>query len=380
MTTAALTKPTITFLTTSLAYGGAANQIVQLAVRLKQRGWGTSIISITAPEAFADLLADEGVPLESLDVKSKLTSLYSIKTLIELLNRWRPSILHTHLFHANLVGRLSRPFHKLPLVSTIHSVNEGGRHRELAYQLTDSLSLNTTIISQRATEHHIRRGVVSKKRSLFIPNGVDIRAFSPQRGSREDVRQALGLGDALLLLTVGRFVEAKDYPNLFHTIKRVVAQRPDLTLLVVGTGELEKELHQLVRSLDIEDHVRFLGTRTDIPKLMNAADLYVMASAWEGLPMVLLEASACALPIVSTDVGGVGEIVTEGQTGYLAPPQNPQALAEAILKMIDLPEGSRKALGQNARRHTEALYDFDKVTTTWENLYLKLLARENDAS
>ena len=366
------TEHSVTFLSTSLAYGGAANQIAQLAVRLKRRGWRTNIISITPPVAFAGPLAEAGVPLETLGVRGKASSLTSLPELFRLLGQHKPQLLHTHLVHANLLGRLSRPFHRLPLISTIHSINEGGRHREHLYRLTDRLSDATTIISERAAEQHLRRGVVSPGRARVVPNGVDLRAFTPQ-GTNANVRRDLGLGDAPLLLTVGRFVAAKDYPNLFAAFKRVAERYPDAVLLVVGTGELGADLHRLVGSLNLTGSVRFLGTRTDIPALMNAADLFVMASAWEGLPMVLLEAAACALPVVSTDVGGVSEVVIDAQTGLLAPPKDPHALAEAVLKLLGLPDSERRALGERARRHAETRFDFESVTDTWEQLYLGVL-------
>ena len=368
------TGPSVTFLSTSLAYGGAENQLVQLAVRLKRRGWRTNVISITPPTAFTELLATEGVPCASLEVKNKLTSPASVHKLLGLLGRWRPQLLHTHLFHANLLGRATRPLHRLPLVSTLHSVNEGGRHRELAYRLTDKLSSATTIISQRAAEQHLRRGVVSRGRARVVPNGVDMQAFTPERAGK-NVRRALGLGDAPLLLTVGRFTPAKDYPNLFRAFQHVAARRPEVVLLVVGAGELEGELRELVTSLDLAENVRFLGTRSDVPDLMNAADLYVMASAWEGLPMVLLEASACGLPVVSTNVGGVSEVVLDGKTGYLTPPHDPAALAASILKMLSLSRSSRRAMGLNARQRTAALYDFENIVTVWEELYLDVIAK-----
>ncbi len=367
-------KPSVTFLITSLNYGGAENQVAQLAQRLKRRGWKPSVISIIPPVAFVDQLNKEAIPVASLEMTSKSKALFAAKRLLDLLAQFEPQLLHTHLFHANLAGRLTRPFHNLPLVSTIHNSNEGGRHRKLAYRLTDALSITTTVISQRAAELHLRQGVVSSKRSRILPNGVDIQAFAPLAETRRRMRQKLGLGpETSVLLTVGRLVEVKDYPNLFRALQHVIEQHPELVLLLVGSGALETELRQLATHLGVADHIRFLGDRDDVPDLMNAADLYVMASAWEGLPMVLLEASACELPIVATDVGGTGEIVVDGRTGYLVPAQNPRALATALDTALKLPKSARRALGKFARHHATQHYDLEKVVDRWERLYLELL-------
>ncbi|RKO68138.1 glycosyltransferase [Desulfofundulus salinus] len=132
----------------------------------------------------------------------------------------------------------------------------------------------------------------------------------------------------------------------------------------------------MAHSLGLTERVRFLGVRRDIPELMSSADAYVMSSAWEGLPMVLLEAAACELPVVSTDAGGNSEIVLDGVSGYIVPPRDPQALAAAMLKMMSLPEEERRAMGRAGRAHIEANYSLDHVVDQWEKLYRDLLLKK----
>ena len=134
-------------------------------------------------------------------------------------------------------------------------------------------------------------------------------------------------------------------------------------------------MEQLASTLGISSEVRFLGTRTDVPRLMAAADAYVMASAWEGLPMGLLEASASALPIVATDVGGNHEIVRDRISGELAPAKNPAALADAMLRIVERSVDSRRSMGLAGRQHVRQHYSLSAVVDQWEQLYESLLQR-----
>lgn len=123
------------------------------------------------------------------------------------------------------------------------------------------------------------------------------------------------------------------------------------------------------------ESVRFLGTRGDVPTLMNAADVYVMSSSWEGLPLVLLEASASGLPIIATDVGGNAEIVTHEVSGLIVPPANAPALAQAVETVLRQTPAERSAMGRAGRARIEAEYDIERVLDAWESLYAELAER-----
>jgi glycosyltransferase involved in cell wall biosynthesis len=132
----------------------------------------------------------------------------------------------------------------------------------------------------------------------------------------------------------------------------------------------------LTRELGLEDAVRFLGIRNDVPVVMSGADGYVMSSAWEGMPMVLLEAAAAGLPIVATRVGGNHEVVRHEETGFLVPAGDPEALAQAMLRLMELPEAQRREMGDRGRRHVRANYALTRVAERWEGLYREALARK----
>jgi glycosyltransferase involved in cell wall biosynthesis len=209
-----------------------------------------------------------------------------------------------------------------------------------------------------------------------VANGVDAELYREMsQGARAEMRTGLGLAGEFAWLAVGRFEVAKDYPNMLHAFARVREHRPDAVLLLAGRGSLQAETEALARDLGVFAAVRFLGIRADVPALLGAADGYVMSSAWEGLPMVLLEAAASGLPIVTTRVGGNAEAVRDGETGFLVPPREHEALASAMLRLMNLDVADRRRMGARGREHVRLRYGLARVVEQWEEVYRAALAR-----
>lgn len=334
------------------------------------------MVSMLPPQAFTDELQAAGIPLATLNMRRGVPDLRALFRFVSILRRERPQVIHSHMVHANLLARFARllaPVHVL--VCTAHSIDEGGRRRELAYRVTDFLCDVTTQVSRAGLERYVRVGAVPRHKILFIPNGVDTDRFCPNLDARARLRHELRLGSAFTWLAVGRFEEAKDYPNMLRAFARVLQERGDTVLLIAGHGSLKEEAVQLANQLGLREKVYFLGVRKDVPELMNAADAYVMSSAWEGMPMVLLEAAATGLPIVATDVGGNREVVLDEQSGFLVPPKNPEALARAMLRLMDLPPVKRQRMGEHGRKYIEKNYSLEQIVERWEALYKELLAK-----
>ncbi|HFC54380.1 MAG TPA: glycosyltransferase [Gammaproteobacteria bacterium] len=355
-----------------MTLAGAEMQIFYLARELRRRGWRVGVISMLPPEALVKQLEDEGIRFASLEMRRKFPDPRKLFKLAALLREWQPGILHCHMVHANLMGRLVRLLTPLPVVvSTAHNINEGGRLRELLYRITDPLTDITTQISRIAMEHYIRIGAVPADRIRFIPNGLDLERFRPDPELRREIREQLQLPGEFIWLAVGRFDEAKDYPNMLHAFAKATAARSGVLLLVGGDG-LEEEMAPLARELGIGESVRFLGIRDDVQQLMKGVDGYLMSSAWEGMPMVLLEAAASALPIVTTDVGGNREVVRDGVSGFVVEPGDANRLASAIQRMMALPEEQRRAMGEAGRKLVEKHYGLAPIMEQWEALYAEL--------
>ena len=370
------------FVITELAYGGAEAQVVRCAKRLGARGWEVRIVTLLRPQAYVDELASVGILVDWLGVHRKFPDPRPLARLVHQIHSWRPQIVHSHMVHANILARVARIFAPVPvLISTAHSIDERGRRgsgrlRTFLYRITDPLCDLTTQVSQAGLERYVRIGAAPQHKIRYIPNGVDTERFRPNFEVRVKLRKELGLGEAFVWLAVGRFDPPKDYPTMLHAFSLVAQRYPNARLLIAGDGPLKPSMTVLAQELGIDERVTFLGIRRDVPELMNAADAYVMSSAWEGMPMVLLEAHASGLPIVATDVGGNREVVLPEKTGFLVPPKNPEALAEAMLKLMDLPEEERRRMGEAARQHIEANFSLDRVVDQWEALYRELLAKK----
>jgi glycosyltransferase involved in cell wall biosynthesis len=203
-----------------------------------------------------------------------------------------------------------------------------------------------------------------------VPNGVDADLYRPVAPEvRQARRQSLGLGERFAWLAVGRFEVAKDYPNMLRAFAQVHEREPHAVLLLVGRGALQAETEALTRDLALGDAVRFLGVRHDVPDLVSAADAYVMSSAWEGMPMVLLEAAAGGLPIVTTRVGGNQEAVLDGESGLLVPPNDANALGSAMRRLMALGEEERRRMGERGRTHVRTHHGLARVVDRWLEVY-----------
>ncbi|HEY7505355.1 MAG TPA: glycosyltransferase [Gemmatimonadales bacterium] len=367
----------IFFLSTSMGMGGADSQLLSAARVLRGRGHDLIIVSLTPLGPMGAQARSLGIRTESLEMPRGMPDPRGLLRLRRLVRAWKPDVIHSHMVHANLMARALRLVQPVPaLVSTIHNIYEGGRLRMMAYRLTNGLADHMTIVSQAAADRFVGERIVPRELLTVVPNGVDterIRSVPPE--TRDAVRQALGLGGEFVWLAVGRFEIAKDYPNMLAAFARVRARRSDTVLLLVGRGSLQQETEALARQLGLGAAVRFLGVRDDVPQIMRAADAYVMSSAWEGMPMVLLEAGAAGLPIVTTAVGGNHEVVLDQETGFLVPPRDQEALAAAMVRLCGLPAEHCRAMGERGYEHVRSHYGLDRVATRWEEIYRTVLRR-----
>jgi glycosyltransferase involved in cell wall biosynthesis len=368
----------ILFLSTSMGMGGADQQLLSAALRLRSRGHEILIVSLTPLGPMGLEARSLGLRTESLEMARGVPDPRGLVKLVRLVRAWRPDVVHSHMVHANLMARVLRLLAPVPvLVSTIHNITEGGALLMAGYRVSNGLVDHMTIISEAAAERFVRDHIVPRALLSVIPNGVNADEFREvPPGTRESVRQALGIGREFVWLAVGRFEIAKDYPNMVHAFAAMQGRDPNAVLLLVGRGSLQADTEALVRELKLEGGVRFLGVRRDVPELMCAADGYVMSSAWEGMPMVLLEAAAAGLPIVTTAVGGNREVVADGDTGFLAPPRDADALAGAMLRLVELPEVERRAMGDRGRERIRSRYSLDRVVERWEEVYRTIMARK----
>ncbi|HMD77594.1 MAG TPA: glycosyltransferase, partial [Terracidiphilus sp.] len=287
------------------------------------------------------------------------------------LRRESPDVVHAHLPHAAWLARWSRlAAPARVVVDTLHSSSTGALGRRLGYRWSGWLSDQVTAVSSAVAEAHLSAAMAGEDKLTVLPNGVDTEAWRPDAAVRAAVRRELGLHDEFLWLAAGRLDPVKEY----STLLRAMVEVPERARLVIaGGGPAQTELLRLSAQLGLERRVRFLGFEPDVRRWMQAADGFVLSSRWEGLPMGLLEAAACALPAVATDVPGTREVIVDGQTGWLTPPGNAAVLGAAMTRMMQTPAEERKAMGERARQRVIERFSLELVLDRWEALYGELL-------
>ena len=369
----------ILFLSTSMGLGGADQQLLSAAQVLRDRGHEIRIVSLTPLGPMGLQARSLGLATDSLEMRRGVPDPRGLARLVRIVRAWKPDVVHSHMVHANLMARALRLLVPVPvLVSTIHNVYEGGPLLMAGYRLTNGLVDHMTIISQAAADRFVGERIVPGRLLTVIANGVDtdrMRNLPPE--GRAALRGEMSVGDQQFVwLAVGRFEVAKDYPNMLRAFGDVRAREPRAVLVIVGQGSLQAEAEALTAELGLREAVRFLGARDDVPAVMSAADGYVMSSAWEGMPMVLLEAAAAGLPIVATAVGGNVEVVRDGESGFLVPARDSGVLRAGMLRLMALPEEQRRAMGERGREHVRANYGLQRVAERWERVYWDALARK----
>lgn len=358
----------IVLISTGLGMGGAERQVCDLADRFDALGHQILLLSLTGNEVIRPL--SKTVKVVSLGMSKTLFGFNKAYWRARyIINTFNPDVVHGHMIHANLFARFLRLTTHMPkLICSSHNSNEGGLGRVLASRLTDFLCDLNTNVSQEAVDISLHRGVTSAGRIIPMYNGIDINLFNYNSSSRDRIRSELGLSEsASLLLAVGRLTAAKDYPNLFSAISLLRNELNNIHLAIVGIGEEHAALQQMVETYGLSSFVHFLGLRRDVNECMCAADVYVMSSAWEGMPLVLLEAMASERIVVATDCGGVKEVV--GECGIIVSPQQPDQLAKALSQALSLPLDERISIGGAARKRVEEYYSLNAVVDKWLKLY-----------
>ncbi|SLJ83941.1 glycosyltransferase [Psychrobacter sp. DAB_AL43B] len=351
----------ILYLITGLGLGGAERVVVDLSDQMNLLGHNVKIAYLTGEIQVKPASSD--VEIIALHLNSAKDFLLASKKYQKLVKSFRPDVVHAHMVHANMFARLNRAFCPVSkLICTAHSSNEGGRARMLAYRLTNRLSNLNTNVSETAVNALIDRGAFSRKNLINVYNGIDLSRF-------EKKSDFIALNQNFInILAVGRFSDAKDYPNLISAFALLRKNNNrGIKLSIVGDGELRPQIESLIKELGLDRDITLLGRRSDIPQLLNQADIFVLASKFEGFGLVVAEAMACECYVVSTDSGGVAEVM--GNTGQLVPIQDSQALADALQNAVNLSDEDRVDNNKKARARVEELFSLKTSVQKWSALY-----------
>jgi len=360
----------IAYLLTGTDTGGAEMFCARLVERLDPSKFEPVVISICPKGTLAPTLQATGIPLLSLNIRHKFP-LAPMLRLHQTLSKFRPLILHTHLYHANILGRIVGPYTRVPvLICTEHNIGSLPQLWTWAQRCTARRADKIVAVSSAVAEHLATNLGIPGELIEVIHNGIDIEDFIA-RSCGPDLRSELGLSaDTPIVVSVGRLEPIKGHKHLVDGIPTVL-QKHGAGFVFVGDGPLRSALEAQIPS-ELRSQVFFLGRRTDVARIIAQSDILALPSVQEGFPNVLLEAMALSKPVVATAVGGVPEQVVDGETGLLVPPRDSLALASAITVLLDNPDKAR-SMGQAGFRRVQRRFPLTAVVDRYTQLYLDLL-------
>ncbi|HJV90105.1 MAG TPA: glycosyltransferase [Holophagaceae bacterium] len=356
------------------ARGGAETQMLRIAETLHNRGWKVGVMTMLPSPGFREQVPEAEIPFVECASDMRPSALPMAFRMTRQLRDWKPSVLISFNYHADVMGRFCGRMAGVPaVVSTLRTVHMKTPGREWIYRLTEPFVTTTISNSQAGRDYMVSLKVLRADKTAVIPNGI-LTDSLPAPVSREEARAEFDLPPgAFLWMAVGNLRAAKDYPTLIAAAERCAAAFPEFHLRIAGGGEHYDELEADIRTRGLQDRVKLLGSRLDVPRLLRAADALVLSSAWEGMPNTVMEAMASGLPVVATDVGGVKELLLEGETGFIVPPKDPTALAERMLQLMPLPADRIQAMGQAGRTRILTHFDNERVVDRWEDTFRALI-------
>lgn len=353
-----------------LSQGGAERQLYELVRRLDPRRFQCCVYALSERVTpYGDMIRAAGAELRVLKHKGHFDMARLVK-LAHLLRKDRVDILHSFLFLGNGYAWPAKLLAGTPhLVTSARNCKEVGLLRgwinRLAFQTSDAIICNGEAVQSFILRHY----GAPMGRTAVIYNGLDLDRFAPfTRGGKVAGQRQ----DGRLVITVGRLVPQKDL-DLFLEAARLVANRKaGIRFLIVGDGPCREPLERYASRIGLDGKVSFLGERADVPQLLQAADVFWLTSAWEGLPNVLLEAMACGKPIVTRDVGACREAVGHGVNGYLVPTRDSERFAEHTLALLANPARASE-MGEAARKMVEKRFSVGGMVLATEELYSSVL-------
>jgi glycosyltransferase involved in cell wall biosynthesis len=376
----------------SFGVGGAERIVLMLAMNTNRERFEVIPCALRQSGPLEDDLKTAGIQYRILGIprRSLLTGpLFIVNlrrtlgALVQTLTELSIDIIHTHLTESTLLGILAARRASIPRVcATVHSVtiaSQRGRFSLRARLLHTAIG---KMFSQVDRIIAVSDGVAQAIRLhtslppeliLTIPNGVEPDRFCLQE-DRRTLRDRLGLPmDRALVVTVGRLSREKGYSLLQDALALLPSHQRPLTL-IIGDGQDRNELESRTTAMGLDQDIRFLGHRRDVAALLSAADIFVLTSLWEGLPLGLLEAMAAGLPAIVTAVGGNSEAVENGVSGMLVQAGDARALAKALSSLLNDPLG-REQMGRAARDRFRCHFSLQKFIEAHERLYEEMLAR-----
>jgi glycosyltransferase involved in cell wall biosynthesis len=362
-------------------YGGPEKQILEHGLRLQEESeFNFCLVSFAEGDRVNELL----VRAERLGISTRAlhtANPFNPKVVIDLVHILKVEscdLLVTHGYKANIIGRLATWLLRLPQVS----ISRGWTAENLKVQLYENLDRialrfmeHVVAVSEGQLKKLLVSGLNSKKVSA-IHNAVELGLENIVE-KNSTLRTELNIDkDTLLVVGAGRMSPEKNFRGFIEAAHIVLEREPRVIFVIFGEGVLHDELARQVQVLGLESRILLPGFRRNLASLLSEADIFFQSSFTEGLPNVLLEAFAAKLPVVATDVGGTAEVVKEGRSGFLVPPEDKGFMAERILQLLKDPQ-MRTRMGKVGYEFVRDELNFSRQTALYRKLYREILRRDN---
>jgi len=346
--------------------------LLELAKRINRDRYEIAVCCLREGGPYEQRFKDIGLDVKNFNMKTML-DIRIIPRLIKFIKEKKVDAVHSALLPADVYGIISARLAGVPLIfSTIHNVDYYRQERKyFLYRAADRLSLRfaTHIVAvSKAVENFISQWPELRSNITTIYSGIDSQKYKVNIDAR-NYKTELGLQSEVPTVGVTvRLVREKGLEFLLEAASYVLEGGRQVQFLVVGDGPLKGKLESHAKKLKIEHNVSFTGFREDIPQILAIIDIFVLPSLSEGLPVSVIEAMCSGKPVIATNVGGIAEVVVDGETGVLIPPKDSKILAEAITELLDSPE-KRKRMGELGRQRALNHFCIEKMVENYEKFY-----------
>lgn len=350
----------VLFVTSSLGMGGAERHVELTVKALRDKGFPVTVVAVEAGGPRMQRIAEVPVPVHNLSAGDQwwLRTPLLVARLVRLMRTSHIKVVMTNGYSAEILGRLAARLARVPVLQWKHNIGHLGKfgwRDRLTELVMRPLPSKVLAVSQTQISYLVQFMRIPPPKIVCIRNPVIIRRGSIEGGVAGD-----GALPSEVVVCVAGFRAEKDHKTLIEAFARIVALRPSASLWLVGDGPELSVAQALVTQAGLDANVHFLGSKSDVAPLLRQATVFALASyAVENLPFAVLEAMEAGLPVVSTDVGAIRELVVDGVTGLLVPPRDPAALAEALVRLLG-DVGSIRSMGRAAREWVVDNFSFER--------------------
>ena len=368
-------RPVVCQLLHSLVVGGAEVLAAELARRLSDK-YRFVFACLDELGPIGEQLRGEGFTVEVFRRRPGI-DLKCMKRLWQWWRQQRVELVHAHQYTPFFYAAAARAWRAWPpILFTEHGrffPDYPRRKRMLFNRVMLRRGDRVVAVGQAVRSALVRNEGIPQRRIEVIYNGIDVAAFASRPADAAEVRCELGLdGGDVVVIQVARLDYLKDHPTALRAIHQASSQCDRVRLLVVGDGPERPRIETEIARLGIANHVRMLGLRQDVLRLLWASDIFLLSSISEGIPVTIIEAMAAGLPVVATTVGGVPELVLDGQTGLLAPAGDYQRLGDSIVRLAQAPQ-LRAEMGSAGRRRACEMFSQEKMHGAYLSCYEEML-------